>query len=86
MTQLAFSEPWQDRAACRAGNGAKAEWFDAAIHGETLHDRTRRQHLAIVTCAVCPVQQECLDAALAEPTRDGVHAGYPLEVEGFDAA
>jgi transcription factor WhiB len=75
---------WWDRAACRPGNGAKAAWFDAAIRGETDDDRNRRHHLAIITCAACPVQQACLDEALRDPKRDGVHAGYVLEIERTD--
>ena len=55
---------WRDAAACR---GMAAKLFYPG-QGESSRE-------AKATCAICPVAQPCLDAALAEPETFGVWGG-----------
>jgi WhiB family redox-sensing transcriptional regulator len=56
-----------------------AEWHDrAACKGETesffSYDEERVEH-ALAICEDCPVRQECLQTALADPNLYGVWGG-----------
>lgn len=77
---------WRHEAACKPSpDGFSVGFlFDAAIADETDNDRQARHATARAFCTVCPVAQQCLDDALADPHRDGIHAGYLLETENTE--
>lgn len=59
---------WRERSACRDVD--PSEFF--APHGSGLPDGSE---LARLLCATCPVQDECLEFALANPDTSGFWAG-----------
>lgn len=59
---------WQDVAECR---GYPTDWwFPEKTDGPAGYTRARQ------VCAVCPVDEECLDHALNEPETKGMWAGH----------
>lgn len=62
---------WRANAACL---GASIELF-MGPEDERVRDRARREVVALVLCAACPVRRACLDHALAVPERHGVWGG-----------
>jgi len=57
-------KPWAAFAAC------------ASEEGMTFYPQNKREEAsALATCGICPVQQECLDHALATNERFGVWGG-----------
>jgi WhiB family redox-sensing transcriptional regulator len=57
--------PWAMHAACR---GMDSDWFFPGPDGDTKAARR--------VCRGCPVQEECLDWALAAGIRYGVWGGH----------
>jgi len=62
---------WQANAACL---GASTELF-MGPEDERVRERTRREALAVVLCAACPVRRACLQHALTVPEQHGVWGG-----------
>jgi WhiB family transcriptional regulator, redox-sensing transcriptional regulator len=56
---------WHQHAACKAV-GLKPNFSSAPEHLE----------LARAICGGCPVRQECHDVAMADPSLEGIWAGY----------
>lgn len=57
-------KPWATFAAC------------SGEEGMTFYPQNKREEAAaLTTCGICPVQQECLDHALATNERFGVWGG-----------
>lgn len=65
------------RGALCAGHPvlAAAAW-DLLVDGETWAQRQGRRAMAAQVCAVCPVREACLQAALVESEPCGVWAGW----------
>jgi len=62
---------WQQNAACL---GTSGELF-LGPDDERPRERARREALAVILCAACPVRRACLDHALTVPERHGVWGG-----------
>ena len=62
---------WQAGAACL---GASIDLF-MGPEDERVRERSRREALALVLCAACPVRRACLEHALAVPELHGVWGG-----------
>jgi WhiB family redox-sensing transcriptional regulator len=62
-----------------------AEWVDGALCAQTDPEsffpaKGSNAAAAKSTCKACPVRAECLEAAMADPTLDGVWGGTtPME-------
>ena len=63
-------------ALCASHPVLAASAWDLLVEGESWAQRQGRRALAAQVCAVCPVRQACLQAALAEPAPCGVWAGW----------
>jgi WhiB family redox-sensing transcriptional regulator len=63
---------WQRLAACR---GEDAAYYFAPSYFEKRREKLGREAVAKRICAVCPVQQPCLDYALATRETHGVWGG-----------
>lgn len=63
-----LDQSWRERAACHAA-ALPTRWFFPE-RGETVHPLVR------VTCAACPVREDCLAFALAaSPRPTGIWGG-----------
>ena len=72
MTITLTELTWELRAACR---GPDAALFFPPPTGETALRRDRREQLAKLICAACPVQRECLEYALRVREPFGIWGG-----------
>lgn len=63
---------WQRLAACR---GEDAGYYFAPSYFEKRREKLAREAVAKRICAACPVQQRCLDFALATRETHGVWGG-----------
>jgi WhiB family redox-sensing transcriptional regulator len=66
------SSGWQRLAACR---GEDATYYFAPSYFEKRREKLAREAVAKRICAVCPVQQPCLEYALATREVHGVWGG-----------
>jgi WhiB family transcriptional regulator, redox-sensing transcriptional regulator len=66
------SPGWQRLAACR---GEDAAYYFAPSYFEKRREKLAREAVAKRICDVCPVQQPCLDYALATHETHGVWGG-----------
>jgi len=68
------SEAWKDGGACRGDDPTRWIGPDEGAVKETAAERLAREHGAKVVCAVCEVQEECRDWAVANRER-GIWGG-----------
>jgi WhiB family redox-sensing transcriptional regulator len=66
---------WQDHAACK---GQSVTLF-YGLDGERGPQRDARERRALSFCARCPVREQCLAYALAQPEKNGVWGGLTEE-------
>jgi WhiB family redox-sensing transcriptional regulator len=64
LDEVTHRPPWHARAAC-AGKGPDVFFPD---RGESSAE-------AKALCATCPVQRQCLDVALSDPSMRGIWGG-----------
>ena len=67
---------WHDAAHCRGEAGRD---FYPPFGGERKRERVAREQRAKTVCAVCPVQSQCLEHAIASGERYGVWGGLTFE-------
>lgn len=72
MSAQMSSTAWQERAVCR---GPQAEAFFPPPQFERKLERLDRERRAKAICAQCPVQQQCLDYAVAIREPHGIWGG-----------
>lgn len=77
LASLESDARWQDRAACK---GMDPLIFFGPEHAETVKEKRDREDAAKGVCAVCPVQNECLEYALDAREAYGIWGGM-TEVE-----
>jgi WhiB family transcriptional regulator, redox-sensing transcriptional regulator len=65
IEELVGRPDWHQQAACQ-DSGVRSFFSDAPAHLE----------VASAVCAGCPVRQECHDTAMADPSLEGVWAGF----------
>jgi len=63
---------WQQLGSCRTGDGID---FYPPMHTERKHERLARERRAKTVCAGCPVQERCLEHAIAFDERYGIWGG-----------
>ena len=68
----ATQRDWQDLAACRE---VESDVFFPPVDVESTAERLAREAAAKEICAVCPVQEECLEWALSVGEPHGVWGG-----------
>jgi WhiB family redox-sensing transcriptional regulator len=64
--------PWRGQAECRRAN---ATVFFPPSHFELKPEKDEREEAARSLCRACPVQQDCLDHALAVREQHGIWGG-----------
>ena len=64
---------WQPVALCR---GNHSHLFFPPTTSERKDERERRELRAKAVCRVCPVQESCLDYAIASTEQYGIWGGF----------
>lgn len=68
------SEAWKERGGCKGDDPTRWIGPDEGAVKESVGERLAREHGAKVVCAVCEVQKECRDWAVANRER-GIWGG-----------
>ena len=68
---------WQEQAACR--DTPLGLWFGPSDEFEGPEARSARETAAFAYCGRCDVRTDCLDAALATRSDDGIAGGMTAD-------
>lgn len=72
MSAQRYEEAWQAKAACR---GPQAVVFFPPSHFERKEEKAERERRAKEICAMCSVQQPCLEYAIEIREPHGIWGG-----------